>query len=49
MKGVGENDPVILEPSKGITQKLIKDFNLDDGDEDSGEGAETWTCLTPGW
>lgn len=37
MKGVGQNDPVIVGPSKGITQLLIKDFNLDDGDEDSGE------------
>lgn len=49
MKGVSKKDPVILGPSKGITQKLIKDFNLDDGDEDAGEGAEKWTCLTPGW
>lgn len=44
-----EKDSVIYGPSKGITQKLIKDFNLDDGDEGSEEGAEKWTCLTPGW
>lgn len=38
MQGVRETGPVICGPSKGITRKLIKDFNLDDGDEGSEEG-----------
>lgn len=38
---LSKTDPAALGASKGITQKLITDFNLDDHDGGSGGGGCT--------